>query len=169
MDRPLFCALILFIVLGSAPSLAGESMLRVLAEAAANDGNAWITEGALVLGSPAAEGRPGTRPLESHSPLVLPEDTSAWTPLGVECKGPLQAEGSGGVFTLKPLQKAPVPATLATFLREGHPPAMATLPVGVTPCQAWVGEAGPAPGHELVAVWQIGETVGVTVWAIPAP
>jgi hypothetical protein len=70
---------------------------------------------------------------------------------------------------LKVLQSDPVPATLATFLPVGRAPSLAQLPVGVTPCLAWVGDVGPAPGVELVAVWQIGEILGVTVWAMPVP
>jgi hypothetical protein len=144
-------------------------MLRVLAEAAAEGGAAWVADGALVVGSPGAEGRPGSRPLESHAPVVLPEDRADWIPLGAGCAGPLTAESEEGTLILKVLQSEPVPATLATFLPVGVAPALAQLPVGVTPCQAWVGDVGPAPGVELVAVWQIGEILGVTVWAIPAP
>jgi hypothetical protein len=144
-------------------------MLRVLAEAAAEGGAAWVADGALVVGSPNAAGRPGSRPLESHAPVVLPTDTTAWTPLGAGCAGPLTAESKQGTLVLKVLQSDPVPATLATFLPVGLAPALAQLPVGVTPCQAWVGDVGPAPGVELVAVWQIGDILGVTVWAMPAP
>ncbi len=143
-------------------------VLRVLAEAAAEGGGVWVADGALVVGSPDEVGRPGSRPLESHAPVVLPEDRVSWVPLGAECAGPLLAESEHGTLVLKVLQSDPVPATLATFLPVDQPPALAQLPVGVTPCQAWMGDVGPAPGVEIVAVWKIGEILGVTVWAMPA-
>jgi hypothetical protein len=153
----------------SPASADAGGMLRVLAEAAAEGGAAWVVDGALVVGSPGAAGRPGSRPLESHAPVMLPTDRASWIPLGAGCQGPLVAKSEHGTLTLKLLQSDPVPATLATFLQEGLSPTLAQLPVGVTPCQAWVGDVGPAPGVELVAVWQIGEILGVTVWAVPAP
>ena len=142
-------------------------MLRVLTEAAADKGAAWVSEGGLVVGLPTHPERPGTRPLEAHAPVVLPEDLSTWQAIGLDCKGPLKVEVTPGTLSIEVLQTEPIPSSLVAYEVPGLPRVMAALPVGVTPCEALIADLGPTPGNELAAAWRIGDTFGVTVWAMP--
>ena len=65
------------------------------------------------------------------------------------------------------LQTEPIPSSLVAYEVPGVPRVMAALPVGVTPCEAVIADLGPTPGNELAASWRIGDTFGVTVWALP--
>ena len=143
-------------------------MLRVLTEAAAEKGAAWVTESGLVVGRPGLPDRPGTRPLEGHSPIVLPENRKHWSPIGAACDGPLSVETASGTLRIETLQTDPIPSYLVVFATPHAPRVMAQLPIGVTPCQALIADLGPTPGKELAAAWRIGETFGITVWSMPA-
>ena len=158
----------LALMLWSLPSGAQDpAMLRVLAEAAAENGSAWVTDTGLVVGRPEHPDRPGTRPLDAHAPVVLPGDLSAWKPVGVDCKGPLAVETETGALAIEVIQKEPIVSSVVSYKIPGAAPVRATLPVGVTPCEAIIADLGPAPGNELAAAWRIGSTFGVTVWALP--
>lgn len=142
-------------------------MLRVLTEAAAEKGAAWVTEGGLVVGLPLDPARPGTRPLEAHAPVVLPADLTGWKPIGTDCEGPLKLELDSATFSIEVLQTEPIFSSMVAYEVPGAPRVMAVLPVGVTPCEALIADLGPTPGKELAAAWRIGDTFGVTVWAMP--
>ncbi len=142
-------------------------MLRVLTEAAAQNGAAWVTDAGLVVGLPLQADRPGTRPLEAHAPVVLPADLTAWKPIGLGCKGPLIVQADAATLSIEVLQTEPIPSSLVAYEVPGVPRVMAALPVGVTPCEAVIADLGPTPGNELAASWRIGDTFGVTVWALP--
>ena len=158
----------LALLLWTLPTAAqDESMLRVLTEAAADNGAGWVTTSGLVVGLPLHPERPGTRPLEAHAPVVLPAEFTGWKPIGLECKGPLSISVDGGTLSIEVLQAEPIPSSLVAHEVAGAPRVMAALPIGVTPCEALIADLGPTPGNELAAAWRIGDTFGVTVWALP--
>lgn len=132
---------------------------------------AWWREGELLVAPTAASGRPGMRPLVGASPVPVPADLAAWTPLGLTCsshpKSQFTLDGRAALLTVsgawdKPMLELTVEDRMVAAAPLGRPASV---------CGVHVGQADSLPGPEVMVSWRFGEGAnqlyGLSVFRVP--
>lgn len=133
---------------------------------------AWWRPGELLLGHPDQEGRPGIKPLVGLTPLVLPEDLTAWVRLGETCvsrpESSREIDGSRLTASVTASAEGPV-----VQVQSGdRVVAQNALGRPAQVCEVLLADADTIPGPEVIVAWRMeltgqAELRGYTVYRVP--
>ncbi|MDP6932683.1 MAG: hypothetical protein QGG40_07185 [Myxococcota bacterium] len=133
--------------------------------------HAWVKEGELLVGVPDDDERPGIRPLVGLAPLVLPEDLSDWTPVGIRCKTIKMHAARIGERSIVAEVTGPDSHPSVRLVSEGKVLAEAPLGHPAQVCEVLVAQADIVPGLEVLVAWRMEQhqppLQGLTVYRIP--
>ena len=115
----------------------------------------WWQDGALLLGHPGVHGRPGVRPLDGLTPVVLPSDLSAWAEVGGDCvpapESRATVDGRLLVARITATQEGPVVQVLHGERVVAHN----ALGRPARVCEVLLAQADGLPGVEVVVAWRM--------------
>lgn len=149
------------------PAQAAPAPLVQAADVADRGLHGWWKEGALLLGHPAVEGRPGVRPLAELEAVVLPTDLSSWAEVGATCVAEPQSrvaiDGRELVARVTATAEGPVIQVLDGQRVVAHN----ALGRPARVCEVLLAQADALPGVEVVVAWRM-EIVTAQTRAEPA-